>query len=914
MLSVLRDTADVSAGSDQLASFMQDWVTTYHFSRLRRNLIAPLPIKAGMRVLDVGCGTGTILRAIGELGADAVGLEGTPARAHAARERCRDLLNVEVQIGFLQDFDDADGFDWILLVGVLEYADPSVPGGAPAMLAAAHRLLRSGGRLVVAIENQIGLKYIIGYDESHDGVPWTGLEGYRRGGPARTYSRRRLDELLEGAGFASREWLYPFPDYKLPRLIATDRFFEHEHADVLTGLFLRSPVANDSGEPRLVADAARCMRVFEDAGLARDLSNSFLVVAGDDAPVSDDDAPLLWVFGDERANRWLRTRTLTSDGCRLVCDEPRTTTAEWLQQVIPTSERVVLGENVADLVVDAVVRGDAERTYDLLGAWSSRVMSIAPALGEIAEPNPFAPENADCIAVSGVALDCVLSNFVRTDDGTIHHVDLEWRAAGLVDADFVRMRALVYFVLALQDKGIQVPWLRDDASPLHAAEVFARGTSLEPPHGWFDRLLSAEAEFQSLVTGNNVKEQVQALLERADVPWDVQVISNPFMTLADAHRHLLAERQRAIDLKQELVEMQQENLSLKSQVGAQGNALNDILTSPTWRIAETVKTPLRRFGLLTHPRSLGDALIIPSDVTTPRTLPIPTDEITTIYRTDTDFAGENVAVIAAYDVRRRYGTAVEHMVRSFTNAGWRTVVSYSTAIDEVPTERERRLPNVLIARDHAGAGYDFYSWRVALETCPELRSAKTLLMINDSVIGPIAPIDPLLKRLEDATTNVIGFVESAERCPHLQSWGIAYSGQVITEGAVESYYGQVGVDWPKANIITTLEVPLSSRFVRRGYTVEAICSPVSLGGEQRNPSIFGWQRLVRAGIPFIKRELFTLPEETIQQRRREVFRQAALLTTVDLDLLIRDSAASVGATVNLHRGRQEAPLDSKDIR
>src|SRR5690606_13740042 len=113
-------------------------------------------------------------------GAEVVALEGNPARARAAAVRYADLANVEVVRGALDDLDADERFDLVLLVGVLEYAGSPIggAGGAPAMLRRAVSHLRPGGALVVAIENQIGLKYLLGAREDHLGRPWVGIECY----------------------------------------------------------------------------------------------------------------------------------------------------------------------------------------------------------------------------------------------------------------------------------------------------------------------------------------------------------------------------------------------------------------------------------------------------------------------------------------------------------------------------------------------------------------------------------------------------------------------------------------------------------------------------------------------------------------------------------------------------------------
>ena len=229
LVEVLAGATDRSTASDELAAHVVDWPTRYHFDRARTNLLHPLGLDAGLRVLDVGAGSG---------------VEGDARRAEAARLRCAGL-DVEVVHGTVSDLDgDRDGFDVVLCIGVLEYAgdDPA------AFLDGLAGRLAPDGVLVVAIENRFGLAYWLGADEDHLARPWVGLEGYpaRAAGPTtatvRTHGRRDLAALLDGAGLAAQRWLTSWPDYKLPTAILSDRIHDQPDAVDLVDQLVGPPL------------------------------------------------------------------------------------------------------------------------------------------------------------------------------------------------------------------------------------------------------------------------------------------------------------------------------------------------------------------------------------------------------------------------------------------------------------------------------------------------------------------------------------------------------------------------------------------------------------------------------------------------------------------------------------------------
>jgi hypothetical protein len=72
---------------------------------------------------------------------------------------------------------------------------------------------------VIAIENKLGLKYFAGCAEDHIGIPFHGVQGLYETRAPRTFGRGELAEHVRDAGLPHAAFLYPLPDYKLPRIV-----------------------------------------------------------------------------------------------------------------------------------------------------------------------------------------------------------------------------------------------------------------------------------------------------------------------------------------------------------------------------------------------------------------------------------------------------------------------------------------------------------------------------------------------------------------------------------------------------------------------------------------------------------------------------------------------------------------------
>ncbi len=512
VLEILESVSDRSSTSDELARHVDDWPTLYHFSRARGRLLRPLALRPGMRVLDVGAGTGAVARSLGERGARVVALEGNLQRARAAAVRCADLDTVEVVCGSFDAYADDDGFDLVCFVGVLEYAGSDAGGGLGpgAALKRARDLLRPGGAVVVAIENQLGLKYLLGYPEDHLGRPFAGVEGYQGPDGVRTWSRRALARLLSEHGLPGQRWLYPYPDYKLPSAILADRAFDEPDAATLVDALVRRPSSDAAGARPVACDDRRAHRVFLGAGLGRDVANSFLVVASAAEPAADGLVPddvLAWFFGRERLRSWMRSRVVVADGdrrsVRTAAEAPGVPERRrgWLRQHAQEADPFAPGPTVEQLALAACGRRDVDELRSALHAWRCYLDGVAEPREPTADDrHPFLPAGATR-ALPGDHLDVSLSNIVVAGDGPLL-VDREWEAAGGVDPVLAALRALWYLANDLVADGATHPF-NPESSADELTLTLAELAGVDASEADLGRLRRAESQLQAKVSGRD---------------------------------------------------------------------------------------------------------------------------------------------------------------------------------------------------------------------------------------------------------------------------------------------------------------------------------------------------------------------------------------------------------------------------
>ena len=442
-LDLIRGAADRSLLSPDLLQRISSWQTLYHFSTARHNLLRHLRLGRQHSVLELGAGCGAITRQLGETAGDVWAIEGGPARAACAAARTADLPNVRVFCSDFQAIDPQRQFDVVTLIGVLEYSPAFFKSPDPflACLTLARSFLKPGGVLLLAIENQLGLKYLLGSPEDHTGRPYDGVQDLYRSVGVKTVGKAELGRLLAMAGFPAVEFQYPFPDYKLPSWVLTERALSTPDFD--PSAILRLIETTHEGRPlALPGDERKVRSVLHRNGLLGELANSFLVIAGTCEVAADLSPPDLLAAGYVTNRQpWFNTQThMVVDGSgRILVHKSRLGTAtppagSLLSNVVDT-EAYRTGPQLEHLVVESLQRGDLDAAVAHLRSWVDYLLHNG-----VASPDPRDPYQS---VLKPEAFDCTPPNLIVNGEG-LKQIDAEWRYAGEMT-----VRTLVYRYLKM---------------------------------------------------------------------------------------------------------------------------------------------------------------------------------------------------------------------------------------------------------------------------------------------------------------------------------------------------------------------------------------------------------------------------------------------------------------------------------
>ncbi len=504
LLGVVSRATDRGTFSPELAAAIDDWPSEYHLSRARHCLIRPLGVRPGDKVLELGCGCGAITRYLGEIGANVVAVEGSLTRARVAAGRSRDLENVRVVVDDLLHFETEETFDWVFLIGVLEYAAMFSASENPFehYLRSVSRFRAPQGRVVIAIENKLGLKYFNGCGEDHVGTPYFGVQDLYGPRTPRTFGRKELVAQLAAAGLPNTYFYYPFPDYKLPSVVLAEDAFKNPAFDPID-LIARSHGRDYLGSPYRSFDEALAFAAVGENGLLPDLSNSFLLVATPEAPATHA-SELATAFSYYRVPKFATQTRFVQTGSTIQVVKEYLVASDGDRSIATKSMRISNhlvdscyqpGRQIIWRLLRARARsGELDPVVEALQPWMEFLLQHARvATGHIAD---FKGQTHSLTShtLPGDFLDCTPFNLLQSGDG-LASIDTEWRADRDVPLGWVVTRGVLWSLTA----GMPVADHLQSATAVIDALCRKYGFSI--PDSDLQVWLQWEAEFQTAATG-----------------------------------------------------------------------------------------------------------------------------------------------------------------------------------------------------------------------------------------------------------------------------------------------------------------------------------------------------------------------------------------------------------------------------
>ena len=250
-------------GKDSLQEVIKErksYNCLFYLSELRKNIIEWYPFSGQAEVLAVGADTGMLTDALAQKAAHVTCVETSETRAEMNAAWNAEKDNVRIILGNT-------------LIGEWKYARSYYENSEDAyrtFLLELLKHLKTGGELLLATENKMGMKYWAGCQDDYYGGYYRGIEDYPGEDNVRTFSKKELEEELKGIEGISWKFYYPYPDYKFPMAIYSDEYLPK--TDELT-----MNIRNFDRDRYVMFDEEKAFGTVIKEGLFSEFSNSFMV-------------------------------------------------------------------------------------------------------------------------------------------------------------------------------------------------------------------------------------------------------------------------------------------------------------------------------------------------------------------------------------------------------------------------------------------------------------------------------------------------------------------------------------------------------------------------------------------------------------------------------------------------------------
>ena len=204
-------------------------------------------------------------------------------------------------------------------------------------------------------------------------------------------------------------------------------------------------------------------------------------------------------------------------------------------------------------------------------------------------------------------------------------------------------------------------------------------------------------------------------------------------------------------------------------------------------------------------------------------------------------------LFAFYDPKGEVGEAALRYLEALHALG---DIILETDCDLEPGEAEKFAPLVVSYGAERHGEYDFGSYKRAFRQA-DLSGYDVVYLVNDSVVGPLFPLEPYLHRMETLGVPAFGFVlNPSRRGRHLQSWFIGLKPAVFRAPWFAEFLGGVEAADRKEDVCIVYENGLTRLLDEHSI-------PYAGFWELRGKAIYNAVgRLSRQGFPFLKKSAF----------------------------------------------------------
>ena len=279
----------------------------------------------------------------------------------------------------------------------------------------------------------MGLKYFLGHEEDHLGKPFLGVQNKYSHKGVRTFGKEEKIKIINDSGFNNYSFFYPFPDYKLPKVILNNDALSCDELNCSDLIYMtESRSYSDKYKP--LYDEKLSWPVLERNQILGDMANSFLVVI-QNSDTENCNYDLASLYTTNRSKYFNTETNFSRRHEEIIVKKQKLYDKKAANSYIVhkvSDTKYETGQNLEVLIYKDLQNGNLESFYDHIKVWISFLKEHA------------LKKKSDKIInsiVYGEYFDCLPSNLIIKDKNLIY-IDKEWLIDKEITLSYVILRYL----------------------------------------------------------------------------------------------------------------------------------------------------------------------------------------------------------------------------------------------------------------------------------------------------------------------------------------------------------------------------------------------------------------------------------------------------------------------------------------
>lgn len=181
-----------------------------------------------------------------------------------------------------------------------------------------------------------------------------------------------------------------------------------------------------------------------------------------------------------------------------------------------------------------------------------------------------------------------------------------------------------------------------------------------------------------------------------------------------------------------------------------------------------------------------------------------------------------LVVMAHFDIGRKLRKHTEAAIQNYAECADRVVVVSTSGISQADLES---LPAKVDFITRANYGYDFFSYKWALDLVGDYAAYDRLVIVNDTFVGPFVSLNELVQSDQASKYDLMGMTWSMNHGGHAQSFFVTVTNAVARSNSFQRFWRDMMPVSERKSVIMQYEVGLTLAATDSGFTAGGYLEP-----------------------------------------------------------------------------------------